>query len=53
MRSLSLKLILAFLAVVLVAVALVAVIASQTTAKEFSDFIFDQFQEETISQLEE
>ncbi len=53
MRSLSLKLILAFLAVVLVAVALVAVIASQTTAKEFSDFIFDQFQEEYISQLEE
>ncbi len=53
MRSLSLKLILAFLAVVLVAVALVAVIASQTTAKEFSDFIFDQYQEGTISQLEE
>jgi len=53
MRSLSLKLILAFLAVVLVAVALVAIIASQTTAKEFSDFIFDQYQEGTISQLEE
>jgi signal transduction histidine kinase len=53
MRSLSLKLILAFLAVVLVAVALVAVIASQTTAKEFSDFIFDQYQEGYISQLEE
>jgi signal transduction histidine kinase len=53
MRSLSLKLILAFLAVVLVAVALVAVIASQTTAKEFSDFIFDQYQEGTITQLEE
>ncbi len=53
MRSLSLKLILAFLAVVLVAVALVAVIASQTTAKEFSDFIFDQYQEEYIAQLEE
>ena len=53
MRSLSLKLILAFLAVVLVAVALVAVIASQTTAREFTDFIFDQYKEETISQLEE
>jgi signal transduction histidine kinase len=53
MRSLSLKLILAFLAVVLVAVALVAIIASQTTAKEFSDFIFNQYQEGTITQLEE
>ncbi|TEU00762.1 MAG: HAMP domain-containing protein [Anaerolineales bacterium] len=53
MRSLSLKLILAFLAVVMVAVALVAVIASQTTAKEFADFIFDQYQEGYISQLEE
>ena len=53
MRSLSLKLILAFLAVVLVAVALVAVIASQTTAKEFTDFIFDQYQEGYILQLEE
>lgn len=53
MRSLSLKLIIAFLAVVLVAVALVAVIASQTTAKEFTDFIFDQYQEGYISQLEE
>jgi signal transduction histidine kinase len=53
MRSLSLKLILAFLAVVIVAVALVAVIASQTTAREFTDFIFDQYKEESISQLEE
>jgi len=53
MRSLTLKLILAFLAVVLVAVALVAVIASQTTAKEFADFIFDQYQEGYFSQLEE
>lgn len=53
MRSLSLKLILAFLAVVLVAVALVAVITSQTTAKEFTDFIFDQYQEGYISHLEE
>lgn len=53
MRSLSLKLILAFLAVVLVAVALVAVIASQTTAKEFTNFIFDQYEEGFISQLEE
>jgi signal transduction histidine kinase len=53
MRSLSIKLILAFLAVVLVAVALVAVIASQTTAKEFTNFIFDQYEEGFISQLEE
>ena len=53
MRSLNLKLILAFLAVVLVAVALVAVIASQTTAKEFTNFIFDQYEEGFISQLEE
>ncbi len=53
MRSLSLKLILAFLAVVVVAVALVAIIASQTTAKEFTDFIFDQYQEGYFSQLEE
>ena len=53
MRSLSLKLILAFLIVVVVAVALVAIIASQTTAKEFTNFIFDQYQEGYISQLEE
>ncbi|MCK5053059.1 MAG: HAMP domain-containing protein [Anaerolineales bacterium] len=53
MRSLSLKLILAFLIVVVVAVALMAIIASQTTAKEFTNFIFDQYQEGYISQLEE
>ncbi|MGB2895096.1 MAG: ATP-binding protein [Anaerolineales bacterium] len=53
MRSLSLKLILAFLIVVVIAVALVAIIASQTTAKEFTNFIFDQYLEGYISQLEE
>lgn len=53
MRSLSLKLILAFLAVSLIGVALLAIIASQRTAYEFAQYTFAKNQEGFVSQLSE
>lgn len=53
MRSLSLKLILAFLVVGLTGVGLVAVVTSRTTANEFDRFVFDQNREILVTQLTE
>ncbi len=53
MRSLSLKIVIAFLVVSLAGIAIVAVLTARGTANEFGSFIFDQYQENIISQLEE
>jgi signal transduction histidine kinase len=51
MRSLGLKLILAFLFVGLAGAALMAVFAGQATASEFGEFMFDQNREFVAAQL--
>ncbi len=51
MRSLTPKLLLAFLAVSLAAVALIAVFLSIRTARDFDDFVFDQNREDTVNRL--
>ena len=53
MRSLAVKLILAFLIVGLTVAALVAVFAGQITANEFGDFLFTQNQEAIAARLGE
>ncbi|MCK5646864.1 MAG: hypothetical protein KAH97_08790, partial [Anaerolineales bacterium] len=51
MRSLYLKFILAFLAVGLTGIALLAIFAGLSTADRFSDFLFDQNRQGFVSQL--
>jgi signal transduction histidine kinase len=51
MRTLSLKLILAFLAVGLAGVSLLALFASRSTQNEFQRYVFDRGREELIDQL--
>ena len=51
MRSLTAKLILAFLLVSLVGTVLLALIAGRTTASEFRSFVFDQEQEALVDLL--
>ena len=53
MRSLNLKLILAFLAVGVVGIAVVAVLAGQRTAQEFSDYLIAGGRESLVVQLSE
>jgi signal transduction histidine kinase len=53
MRSLSLKLILAFMSISLIGVALVAIFAIRLTANEFGNFIFDQNREGLVTNLSE
>lgn len=53
MRSLSLKLVLAFLLISLIGVVLVALYAGRLTAMEFGKFIFDQYREDLITDLSE
>jgi signal transduction histidine kinase len=51
MRSLGIKLILAFLAVGLAGVGVVALLAGRTTETQFRDFIFDQYQDSFVDLL--
>jgi signal transduction histidine kinase len=53
MRSLTPKLILAFLVVSLIGTALIAIFVGQRTALEFGDFIFDQNRSDFINQFAE
>lgn len=53
MRSLNLKLILAFLAVGVVGIAVVAVLAVQGTALQFSDYLIEGGRESLVAQLSE
>jgi hypothetical protein len=50
-RSLTLKLVLAFLAVSLVGTILLALLAGRTTASEFNTFVFSQEQSELMAPL--
>ena len=52
MRSITIKLALAFLAVSLGSILLVAMLASWNTRQEFIDFVFDQNSSEMVSVLE-
>jgi two-component system sensor histidine kinase BaeS len=53
MRSLSLKIVLAFLVVSLAGTAILAVLTARGTANEFGSFLFDQYQGNILAQLEE
>ena len=53
MRSLTTKIMLAFLLVAIGGIALAALLASRTTANEFGDFMFSQMQDETLQQLKD
>jgi two-component system sensor histidine kinase BaeS len=53
LRTLSLKLILAFLAVGLLGIALVAFFAGRTTTQEFGDFVFEGTKEALVDDLQQ
>lgn len=53
MRSIGVKLILAFLAVGLTGVGVIALLAGRATETEFRQFIFDQYQDAFVDQLAE